>query len=279
MSSVKTRFPDGPRITITDLTNDRIKFTLSDCDLSLANALRRIMLSEVPTMAIDLVEIASNTSVLADEFIAHRLGLVPLVSDAVEEFRDGRECGCMGSCQNCSVELTLNVRCSEDHTQDVTTAELLSAHRSVVPVKPDSGDQILLVKLRKNQEIKAKCIAKKGIGKEHAKWAPVSAVAFEYDPDNQLGHTDYWYEEDIAREWPKNPNNPSHGQIRPRRTSQKEESFDPTADPTVFYFDVESVGSLAPENILLSAITVLRNKLGTFLLHLEDETKTSRRHY
>src|ERR1700722_18643413 len=160
MSSAKIRFPDGPRITITDLTSDHIKFTLFDCDLSIANALRRIMLAEVPTLAIDLVEISSNTSVLADEFIAHRLGLVPLVSDAVEEFRDARECGCMGSCQNCSVELTLNVRCSEEQTMDVTTAELMSSHPSVIPVRWDGDDQVLLVKLRKNQEIKAKCIAK-----------------------------------------------------------------------------------------------------------------------
>ena len=279
MSSAKTRFPDGPRITITDLTGERIKFTLADCDLSIANALRRIMLSEVPTLAIDLVEIASNTSVLADEFIAHRLGLVPLVSDAVEEFRDGRECGCMGSCQNCSVELTLNVRCAEEQTRDVTTAELISSHPSVVPVRFGTDGQILLVKLRKNQEVQMKCIAKKGIGKEHAKWAPVSAVSFEYDPENQLKHTEYWYEEDIAREWPKNPNNPSQGQVKPRKSSQKEEAFDPTADPSVFYFDVESVGSLAPESILLSAITILRDKLGTFLLHLQDESRASRRHY
>jgi DNA-directed RNA polymerase II subunit RPB3 len=46
-----------------------------------------------------------------------------------------------------------------------------------------------------------KCIAKKGIAKEHAKWAPSAAIGFEYDPANKLHHLDYWHEEDADKEW------------------------------------------------------------------------------
>lgn len=42
-----------------------------------------------------------------------------------------------------------------------------------------------------------------GIGKEHAKWSPVTITALEYDPDNKLRHTTYWVEQDVAKEWPK----------------------------------------------------------------------------
>ncbi|PHT96368.1 DNA-directed RNA polymerases II, IV and V subunit 3 [Capsicum chinense] len=57
-----------------------MKFELRDKDSSIANALRHIMIVEVPTIAVDLVEIKVNSSVLNDEFISHRLGLIPLTS-------------------------------------------------------------------------------------------------------------------------------------------------------------------------------------------------------
>lgn len=49
--------------------------------LQLANSLRRIMISEAPTMAIEHVYITNNTSVIQDEVLAHRLGLIPLLVD------------------------------------------------------------------------------------------------------------------------------------------------------------------------------------------------------
>ena len=89
MAAVKPFVPYGkarnPQITIEELTDEHIKFTLRKTDASIANALRRVIIAEVPTLAIDLVDVIENTSCLCDEFIAHRLGLIPLLSEKAVE--------------------------------------------------------------------------------------------------------------------------------------------------------------------------------------------------
>jgi hypothetical protein len=70
-----------PEVEVRRITDDYGEFVLRGTDVSMANALRRVMIAEVPTIAIDLVEFENNTTVLNDEFLAHRLGLVPLVSE------------------------------------------------------------------------------------------------------------------------------------------------------------------------------------------------------
>lgn len=80
--------PQFPKVEILDLRDDFIKFELFETDASVANALRRVMIAEVPTLAIDLVTIEINTSVMTDEFLAHRLGMIPLFFDGgLEAFR------------------------------------------------------------------------------------------------------------------------------------------------------------------------------------------------
>ena len=97
-------------------------------------------------VAIDMVEVETNTTVLPDEFIAHRLGMIPLVSTNCDEairysrvrratlvstpyaYSALQDCTCLESCQNCSIELGLNVACNENRTMDIT-----SNHLEVVP--------------------------------------------------------------------------------------------------------------------------------------------------
>lgn len=198
----------GPSVKISAADSTHVDFDLTNVDLSFANSLRRVIQAEVPTMAVDLVEIETNTTVLADEFIAHRLGLIPLNSKNVDDVVYSRDCDCEQYCELCSVKLTLNAKCTADgDIMKVYARDLAVDHRrpnqwvgNPVITDPD-GLGSLICKLRQGQELRLTCIAKKGIAKEHAKWMPTAAVGFEYDPHNKLHHLDMWYETDAAKEW------------------------------------------------------------------------------
>ncbi|KAJ3693293.1 hypothetical protein LUZ60_008773 [Juncus effusus] len=193
-----------PSVRIRELKSDYCKFELKNTDASMANALRRVMIAEVPTVAIDLVEIEVNSTVLNDEFIAHRLGLIPLTSEDAMNMRFSRDCDACdgdGQCEFCSVEFHLAARCEGDLTLDVTSADLHSADLKVVPVGVEGARMnefdlssvseqkgILIVKLRRGQELRLRAIARKGIGKDHAKWSPAATVTFMYEPKIHINH-------------------------------------------------------------------------------------------
>merc|ERR1712178_5473 len=170
--------------------------------------------SEMPTIAIDWLQFEENSSVLPDEFIAHRIGLIPLKSEeTVKDMVDTRDCDCAEFCPKCSVRFTLDEEAMQDATFNCTTKHLKTDSSTCRPAAGESynqsdsygyssmedqnQDEILLCKLRKGQHIKFTAYAKKGIGKEHAKWIP-AIVAFEYDPDNSLRHTTV----PVPSEWP-----------------------------------------------------------------------------
>jgi len=173
------------------LATQQIQFTLEGVDASFSNAIRRVCIAEVPTLAIDLVEVLENSSVLCDEFISHRLGLIPIVSTVAKEMSFPYETTLDEESGRTEIEFELTAKGSSDQTYDVTSGHLTSFDKRVFPVKHASLDEnnpdptkagILVVKLRKHQEVKLRCTARKGIGKDHAKWSPVATAVFRYEP-------------------------------------------------------------------------------------------------
>jgi len=169
-------------IDIIDHSDDKIVVRFKGVPRHYVNALRRIAMSEVPTMAVDDVVVQENSSVMNDEILAHRLGLVPLRTE-LERFVKAAECDCKSSlgCSKCRVLLTLDAGTS-DKSRQVLSGEMSSEDDYVKPVRPD----VPIVVLAPGQKVKLEAYARLGTGKMHAKWQPVSvAVVKEEDGDKE----------------------------------------------------------------------------------------------
>ncbi|MFQ5870632.1 MAG: DNA-directed RNA polymerase subunit D [Candidatus Geothermarchaeales archaeon] len=164
------------RTEVKQLDNRTIHLTMHDVSVAVANSIRRAAIAMVPTMAIDAVFFYENSSVMNDQVLAHRLGLIPLTTN-LEDYVPNDECDCQSDygCPKCSVTMTLDVA-SVDDVKVVTSGDLVSQDSSVVPVTAD----IPIVKLAPGEKITTEMRALIGRGAWHAKWQPVSrAVAKE----------------------------------------------------------------------------------------------------
>ncbi|MDQ3872504.1 MAG: DNA-directed RNA polymerase subunit D [Thermoproteota archaeon] len=169
-------------IEIVEKSNERIVVRFDSIPRQYVNALRRLAISEVPTLAIDDVVILENSSVMHDEAVAHRLGLIPLRTDP-GRFVMPSECDCKSTlgCSKCRVLLVLDAEASEK-TMVVTSSELVSEDEMVKPISKD----IPIIVLAPNQKLKFEAYARLGIGKDHAKWQPTSAAVVKDGMNDEI---------------------------------------------------------------------------------------------
>jgi DNA-directed RNA polymerase II subunit RPB3 len=304
-----------PKVTVLSNEAHEMKFLLYDTDVSMANTLRRIMIAEVPTLTIDLVEFKSNSSVLQDEYIAHRLGLIPLRwinsqhkgGDASEQFVEMRDCDCQDRCGKCCVEFELDVefdkktleRGADEQTLSlsVTSKDLKSNADSVVPANflndEEEGmshdDGIAIVKLGVGQSLSLRAVARLGISKEHTKWCPVAVATYRFEPiitlneaaiatlsadqkqeivsvcpDRILEYDENTGKITIAHDAHERATFTEDLKYTQQGMKVKEEDDDfvtCTQNEERFVFTVESSGCMDAEEIVKSALKVLRQKL------------------
>lgn len=150
------------------------RFVLSQASPAFANSLRRTMIGEVPTLAIEDVNIYDNTSVLFDEMIAHRLGLIPLKTD-LSVYVPQSECTCEGAgCPTCTVTYTL----SAEGPGIVHSRDLIPADPRAVPAE----ENVPIVALDEDQKLVLEARAVVNVGREHAKWQPTVACGYKMYP-------------------------------------------------------------------------------------------------
>jgi DNA-directed RNA polymerase subunit D len=266
-------------VKIIDKNEFSARFVIEGADPAFMNSLRRIMLSEVPAMAIDEVVVIENSSMLHDEILVHRMGFVPLKTD-LDSYNLPEECSCKSElgCNLCRASLTLNVE-AQENIRTVYSSDLVSENPNVKPV----SDKIPVAKLAQGQHLKLEAYARLGKGEKHAKWQPVSLCAYKHFPKVKINEKEC----------------DSCGKcvdICPKRVISISESgkklelhnvIDCTAchdcvdicpksppavtvswDEDVFVLDIESTGALPVERILQEGIKILDRKFEKFLEQL-----------
>jgi len=240
-----------------------LELEIKDSNDWYVNTLRRLMMNEVPTMAIETVTINKNDSILYDEVLVHRIGLVPLTTDlasyvlpTAEELEQNEYLA------QSSVKLTLEAKgpCI------VFAKDLKSKDPKVKPVFPE----IPLVKLLENQEIALEATAVLGIGKTHAKWS--------------TGHVFY---RKIPTITIKNPATVACSQVCPTGTLVEKSGKTTLTDEKTcilcmacadldggksvevvpgkdFLFKIESWGQLSPDEIVEKSVDVFNTQLKEF---------------
>ena len=159
-------------LQVIEQDEQTISVKLQGIPLQYANALRRICLNGVPIFAIDTVDILENSSILPDEGISHRLGLIPLKTEfSAIESDNGSD----------KIILTLDSGDTAE-TRTIFSSEIESQDDIIKPI----SENIPIVTLAPNQRIRFEAHARLGRGTEHAKWNSSNiATLTETDKDNE----------------------------------------------------------------------------------------------
>jgi DNA-directed RNA polymerase subunit D len=272
-------------LRILEKNDNSMRFVVEGINTPLANTLRRIMLAEVPSMAIDDVVIVENSSVLHDEVLALRLGLIPLKTD-LDSYSLPEECSCKSElgCHLCRTVLALDTEAKNEVTT-VYSEELIPEDPNIAPV----SNRIPIVKLAPNQRVRLEAYAKLGKGKIHAKWQPVSACIYRYMPLVEIDSANCDACGDCADVCPRKVFEKNGNDIKVANLigcilckdcveacSKNPPAIKVSWNKSSFIFYVESTGVLPVERVVSEAFKIYENKYSEFtnwLTGIENEPK------
>lgn len=309
MSEFKQEFTAA----ILNPADDELVFELVGIDAPIANAIRRILLSEVPTIAIETVFVHDNSSIMPDEMLAHRMGLVPLNVDPRRlEMRQSKD-------SKPTSKDTLKFRLRAQCTRNTSTAPkdniappdklylqstVASGGITYVPFPAAAADldqltdlglletpkpvhdDIVLVKMRPGQKVHLEMDAVKGIGRDHAKFSPVATASYRMLPEVKLKtKLDGSIAQQLVEKCPMNVFDIEDGCARvaqPRACTMCRECIrEPEWNERVelsrkrdhFIFSVESTGALPGGTLVCEALSILSGKCRDVENALEEALK------
>jgi len=282
-----------------------LEFDMIGYDPSVANAVRRLLLSDVPSMAIEKVYNYQNTSIMQDEVLAHRLGLIPLRADP-RLFKWKQEGGEDEGTEEDTLEFTLQIKCKSNGdktaalTEPYINSKVFTEHIKWVPkgkqaeLMSNPGpveDDILLNKMRPGHEMDLKLFAVKGVGRDHAKFSPVATAFYRLHPEITINRD--VYDEDAMRLLKSFT--PGVIQLEPTPDGRKKAAVTDARNDMCsrnifrhedlkdavtlekrkdhFIFNVESTGAIKSTDLVIMAIDVLLEKCDIFIDAIDSQEK------
>jgi len=156
----------------------KLSFLLKGSDEVFANTIRRLIIEEVPTLAVEDIEIKDNSSALYDEMIALRLGLIPIKTD-LKSYRLPKN---EDEVDEKSASCTLQIKLKSSKKGYVYAGDTESADPKCTFVE----EKMPIVKLLSKQKVDMVMTAVMGMGKDHTKWSPGLAF-FKQEPVLKVG--------------------------------------------------------------------------------------------
>ena len=226
-------------------------FDILNMDLSIANGIRRIILTEIPTVGFygedePSIEIIKNTGPLHNEFMKHRIGLIPInvSEDITNNYIDN------------DYKFELNVINNSSASINVTTANFTGTYKDNVltpkellelfPPNPITNYNILITRLREGEHLHLTATAIKRTAKINASFSPVSLANFFFNED--------------PKEADKKDN------ILDKQRSYIKDKF---GDPVSLQFQIESVNKLSYSYLFSKAISILIEKLNNIISNID----------
>ncbi|EMA47443.1 DNA-directed RNA polymerase subunit D [Halococcus saccharolyticus] len=232
-------------VAFIDRDDRDARFLVRGITPAFANGIRRAMVADVPTLSVDTVRVVENSSVMFDEQIGHRLGMVPLSAPPNEFEPDD------------SVTLGLDV----SGPDTAYSGDLVSSDSVVEPAE----DNVPIIELKEDQRLEVEAEAVLDTGKSHAKHQGGVAVGYRHLQKVEVVGD----REEFADEEP----NILRGVIEEDGELIPTEEFDndltnryPGKEVTVedvpnaFVFHVETDGSLTVEELVTAAVDSLETR-------------------
>lgn len=265
--------------------NKKLTFDIHNVDLAYVNALRRIVISEVPNVAINYdsstnedsdINITKNTSSLHNEFLSHRLSLIPLCFDRtiIEDYDPSKYVFKIHKKNTGASVISITSQDIEIYNeQDQKYPAAL--HQTVFPLNSITKEGILITKLKPNlyntsegEELNVTFKARIGTALQHSRWSPVSTSAFFNIVDQEAAAK-------ALQEKYKKMEMESGKTLTDSQKIEIKKQFD-TLDayrhfhknaydePNRFTFIIQTECNLTPQYLFMRAIDILIKKLEDF---------------